>query len=113
MKSSICRNKGRSRAGGRVRCTQLRQCSSTAFCFEFKLQLFSEATIQGHDQVFRGGARFHASHGCKTASAAPTKVALMTLEKSAYEAWKSKDAKFWDTFLSDKFVGYGFVWQAR
>ncbi len=31
----------------------------------------------------------------------------MTLEKSAYAAWKSKDAKFWDTFLSDKFVGWG------
>jgi hypothetical protein len=43
----------------------------------------------------------------KTARAAPTKDALITLENSAYEAWKSKDAKFWDTFLSDKFVGYG------
>lgn len=43
----------------------------------------------------------------KTAPAAPTKVALITLEKSAYEAWKSKDAKFWGTFLSNKFVGYG------
>ena len=43
----------------------------------------------------------------KTARAAPTKDALVTLEKSAYEARKSKDAKFWDTFLSDKFVGYG------
>jgi len=32
--------------------------------------------------------------------------ALVTLERSAYEAWKSKDAKFWDKFLSDKFVGY-------
>ncbi|MDP9088114.1 MAG: nuclear transport factor 2 family protein [Pseudomonadota bacterium] len=36
-----------------------------------------------------------------------TKVALVTLEKSAYEAWKSKDSKFWDTFLSDNFVGWG------
>ncbi len=43
----------------------------------------------------------------KAAPAAPTKDALVTLEESAYEAWKSKDAKFWDTFLSDKFVGYG------
>jgi hypothetical protein len=43
----------------------------------------------------------------RTAPAAPTKDALVTLEKSAYEAWKSKDAKFWDTFLSDKFVGWG------
>src|SRR5476651_1974415 len=43
----------------------------------------------------------------KIAHAAPTKVALVTLEKSAYAAWKSKDAKFWDTFLLDKFVGWG------
>jgi hypothetical protein len=43
----------------------------------------------------------------RTASAGPTKLALITLEKSAYEAWKSKDAKFWVTFLSDKFVGWG------
>src|SRR5277367_4729229 len=43
----------------------------------------------------------------KAAPAGPLKVALVTLEKSAYAAWKSKDAKFWDTFLSDKFVGWG------
>src|ERR1700746_3481801 len=43
----------------------------------------------------------------RPASARPTKVALIRLEKSAYEAWKSKDAKFWVTFLSDKFVGWG------
>mgnify|MGYP001495192125 CR=1 FL=1 len=48
-----------------------------------------------------------ANAAAKTAPAAPTKDALVTLEKSAYEAWKSKNAKFWDTFLSDKFVGYG------
>src|SRR5215470_14974033 len=41
------------------------------------------------------------------ATAQTKKVALITLEKSAYEALKSKDAKFWDTFLSDKFVGWG------
>jgi ketosteroid isomerase-like protein len=34
-------------------------------------------------------------------------AALVALEKSAYEAWKSKDAKFWEAFLSDKFVGWG------
>jgi hypothetical protein len=43
----------------------------------------------------------------KNALPGPTKVALVTLEKSAYEAWKSKDEKFWDPFLSDKFVGWG------
>jgi hypothetical protein len=42
----------------------------------------------------------------KTA-AGPPKDALVILEKSAYAAWKSKDAKFWDTFLSDNFVGWG------
>jgi len=48
-----------------------------------------------------------ANTAAKTAPAAPTKDELVTLEKSAYEAWKSKDAKFWSTFLSDKFVGWG------
>jgi hypothetical protein len=48
-----------------------------------------------------------ASTAEKTAPAGPTKLALVTLEKSAYEAWKSRDAKFWETFLSDKFVGWG------
>jgi len=43
----------------------------------------------------------------EAAPAAPTLDALVALEKSAYEAWKSKDAAFWDTFLSDQFVGYG------
>ena len=43
----------------------------------------------------------------KLAAAAPTKAALMALEKSSFEAWKNKDAKFWNTFLSDKFIGYG------
>ena len=43
----------------------------------------------------------------KPALAGPTKAALVKLEKSAYAAWKSKDTKFWDTFLSDKFVGWG------
>lgn len=32
---------------------------------------------------------------------------LLLLEKSANEAWKSKDTEFWNTFLSDRFVGYG------
>lgn len=37
----------------------------------------------------------------------PTKDALVRLEKGAYAAWKSRDASFWDTFLSDRFVGWG------
>jgi ketosteroid isomerase-like protein len=37
----------------------------------------------------------------------PTVEALLALEKSAYEAWKNKDAKFWGTFLANNFVGFG------
>src|ERR1700675_571767 len=56
-----------------------------------------------------GNALANSAHTAveKTARAAPTKNALLKLEGSAYQAWKSKDAKFWDTFLSDRFVGYG------
>jgi hypothetical protein len=41
------------------------------------------------------------------APAAPSKAALLARERSAYEAWNSKDVKFWDGFLSEKFVGWG------
>ena len=30
----------------------------------------------------------------------------MALERSAYDAWKNKDAKFWDPFLTSNFVGF-------
>jgi ketosteroid isomerase-like protein len=39
--------------------------------------------------------------------AAPTAEALTALETKAVEAWKNKDAKFWDTFLADNFVSVG------
>jgi hypothetical protein len=56
--------------------------------------------------VFTAGANATTTGENKVA-AAPAKAALVSLEKSAYEAWKSKDAKFWDTFLADNFVGWG------
>jgi hypothetical protein len=37
----------------------------------------------------------------------PAQDVLLSLETSAYEAWKSKNATFWGSFLSDKFVGWG------
>jgi hypothetical protein len=43
----------------------------------------------------------------RAASAGAAQDTLVSLETSAYEAWKSKNAKFWETFLSDKFVGWG------
>ncbi len=41
------------------------------------------------------------------AAVAPTKDSLVALERRSFEAWKTKNVRFWDTFLSDKFVGYG------
>ena len=43
----------------------------------------------------------------KPTAAAPTKDALMALEKSGWEAWKTKDSKVYDALLSDKFIGFG------
>lgn len=42
----------------------------------------------------------------KAIAAAPTKEGLIALETKAFEAWKTKDAKFWDSFLTDSFVSY-------
>jgi hypothetical protein len=38
---------------------------------------------------------------------APAKDDILTLEQAAYQAWESKDAKFWQSFLSDNFAGWG------
>ena len=43
----------------------------------------------------------------KPANAAPTKDDLVALDKQANEAWKNHDTKFFETFLDDKFLGYG------
>ena len=56
--------------------------------------------------VVAGGAHA-ATAGEKTAPVGPTQVVLLSLETSAYRAWKSKDERFWKAFLSDKFVGWG------
>ena len=49
----------------------------------------------------------NSTNAAKTTSSAPapTKEALMAMETKAFEAWKNKDTKFWDTFLADNFVG--------
>ena len=46
------------------------------------------------------------ANAAKSTAAAPTKESLMASEKGAYEAWKSKDAKYWETFLANNFVGF-------
>ena len=47
------------------------------------------------------------ANASKPVSSAPTKEDLMALDKQANEAWKNHDTKFFDTFLDDKFSGYG------
>ena len=46
------------------------------------------------------------SAAAKPAAAAPTKEALMALEKGLWEAWQKRDAKYFETALSDKYVGF-------
>ena len=43
----------------------------------------------------------------KPVAAAPTKEALMTLEKSGWEAWKTRDAKWTEDNYSDKGLNLG------
>jgi hypothetical protein len=62
------------------------------------------ANTSNNSAALNSNANANAS---KPTAAAPTKDALMTLEKSAYEAWKTKDSKFWDPFLTANFVGFG------
>ena len=38
---------------------------------------------------------------------APTAESLMALDKPAWDAYKNKDGKFFETFLADNFVGFG------
>lgn len=46
------------------------------------------------------------ANAAKPAAAAPTADALLAMDKKANEAWIKGDAKFFDDFLSDKFVEF-------
>jgi Domain of unknown function (DUF4440) len=46
------------------------------------------------------------ANAAKPVAAAPTKEALMTLEKGGWEAWKSRDAKWTEENASEKYVGF-------
>lgn len=48
----------------------------------------------------------NANAAAKPVAAAPTKDAIIALEKSGWDAWKNHDNKFWDGYLSDKAVGF-------
>jgi len=54
-----------------------------------------------------GNTNTVANANTASTAAAPTKDALIALERQAYDAWKNKNAAFWDPFLSANFVGYG------
>ena len=49
-------------------------------------------------------ANYNANANRAATAAAPTKDALLALDRSAFEAWKNKDTKFWDTFISSRFA---------
>jgi hypothetical protein len=46
------------------------------------------------------------SNAAKTTAPAPTKDALMTMEKAGWEAWKNRDAKWTEENYSDKAVNF-------
>ncbi len=48
-----------------------------------------------------------ANTASKTTASGPTLDALVALEKQAWEAWKNKDAKFLEGYMSDKYIGFG------
>lgn len=47
------------------------------------------------------------ANAAKPVAAAPTKEALVELEKGAWAAWQKRDGKYFETFLSDKYVAFG------
>ena len=64
------------------------------------------ANTTTNNAVVTSNANANANSNANSSAAAPTKDAMMTLERSAYDAWKNKDAKFWDPFLTSNFVGF-------
>jgi hypothetical protein len=49
------------------------------------------------------GATNTNANTAKPTAAAPTKESLLALENRAFEAWKTKDGKFFESFLTDNF----------
>lgn len=47
------------------------------------------------------------ANAAKPAAAAPTKEALVAREKGAWEAWQKRDGKYFEGFLSEKYVAFG------
>ncbi|MGE3467209.1 MAG: nuclear transport factor 2 family protein, partial [Pyrinomonadaceae bacterium] len=47
------------------------------------------------------------SNAAKPTAAAPTKDAVVALEKAAWEAWKNNDSKYFEANMSDKYMGFG------
>lgn len=60
------------------------------------LAVFAESALASD----LNGARHQTQQSASTA-------AFLRLETRAYEAWQSRDARFWDRFLADDFIGWG------
>ena len=54
-----------------------------------------------------GGASDNKATADKPSTVPPTKEELVALDRQAQDAWKSHDSKFFETFLSDNFIGFG------
>jgi hypothetical protein len=48
-----------------------------------------------------------ANTAAKPAAAAPTKDSVVALEKAAWKAWETRDTKYFEENISDKYVGFG------
>jgi ketosteroid isomerase-like protein len=53
-----------------------------------------------------GNSNTSNTNAAKPMAVAPTKDALITLEKKGWEAWKNKDSKTFNELLSDKYIGF-------
>ena len=67
----------------------------------------AKLAICGILAVFTCGYAQAAGRSNESSAAQDLAAKLGTLEEGSYVAWKSGDTKFWVTFLSDKFVGWG------
>jgi len=63
------------------------------------------ANTAGNSAAVMANANSMANASRPASAAPPTSDSLVALDKSAFEAWKNKDTKFWNGFISDRFAG--------
>jgi hypothetical protein len=66
--------------------------------------LLSACQPPANNSATNSNANSNANANRSATATAPTKDALMALDRNAFEAWKNKDTKFWDTYISSRFA---------